>query len=87
MNLDLSNESLQRINQRLNRLVELQDANGETADEINLDDLDLDQAEEQAKEFVERRNAGFNKAEIKEDAEIRTGIREWLKRTNRYRNL
>jgi hypothetical protein len=80
---DLSNESLQRINQKLTRLVELKNAN----DEINLDDSDLDQAEEQAKEFVERRNAGFNKAEIKEDAEIRTGIREWLKRTNRYRNL
>jgi hypothetical protein len=80
---DLSDESLQRINQKLTRLVELKNAN----DEINLDDSDLDQAEEQAKEFVERRNAGFNKAEIKEDAEIRTGIREWLKRTNRYRNL
>jgi hypothetical protein len=52
--------------------------------EIDFDDPDLEQADEQAKEFLERRNAGHRNTEIKEDAEIRTGIREWVKRTNRY---
>lgn len=87
MNLDLSNESLERINNRLNRLVELQNANGETANGINFDEPDLDQAEDQAKRYIERRNAGFNNLENPADTEIRTGIREWIRRTNRYRNL
>jgi hypothetical protein len=52
--------------------------------EIDFDDPDLEQADEQAKEFVERRAAGYRRSEIKEDSEILTGIREWVKRTNRY---
>ncbi len=55
--------------------------------EIDFDDTDLEGAELQAKEFVERRAAGYRNTEIKDDAEIRTGIREWLKRTNRTTNL
>ncbi len=85
MNLDLSDESLQRINQQLTRLVELKNANGETADEINLDDLDL--VEKQAREYAKRREAGYSKAENPADSEIRDSVREWVKRTNRYRNL
>ncbi len=52
--------------------------------EIDFDDPDLEQADEQAKEFLERRKRGYRTSEIKEDAEIRTGIREWVKLTNRY---
>ncbi len=55
--------------------------------EIDFDDPDLEQADEQAKEFLERRKRGFRNAAIAEDSEIRTGIREWVKRTNRFRNL
>jgi hypothetical protein len=78
---DLSDESLQRINQQLTRLVELKNANEET----NLDDLDL--VEKQAREYAKRREAGYSKAENPADSEIRDSVREWLKRSNRYRNL
>ncbi len=78
---DLSDESLQRINQQLSRLVELKNDNEET----NLDDLDL--VEKQAREYAKRREAGYSKAENPADSEIRDSVREWVKRTNRYRNL
>jgi hypothetical protein len=55
--------------------------------EIDFDDTDLEGAELQAKEFVERRTAGYRNAEIKGDAEIRKGLREWMRRTNRTTNL
>jgi hypothetical protein len=84
---DLSDESLQRINQKLTRLVELKNDNGETVNEINLDDSDLQGAEEQAMQYLKRRKAGYRNLENPEDADIRNGVREWVKRTNRYRNL
>ncbi len=79
----LSEQELKTILHFTESLVEQQTANGE----IDFDDADLEQADEQAKQFVERRNAGYHNSEIKEDAEIRKGVREWFKRTNRYRNL
>jgi hypothetical protein len=55
--------------------------------EIDFDSPDLEQAELQAKHFVERRRNGYRSLEIKENEPIRASIREWLKRTNRHRNL
>lgn len=82
MDLRNFNESqLQTILRFTEKLVEKQTASGE----INFDDPDLVQADEQAKEFAQRRKRGYLSAEIKDDAEIRTGIKEWLKR--RHRNL
>jgi hypothetical protein len=55
--------------------------------EIDLDDPALLDAEKQAQAFAQRRNNGFRSLENKEDEPIRASIREWLKRTNRHRNL
>ncbi len=55
--------------------------------EINLDDADLLDAEKQAERYAERRKNGYRSLESKEDEPIRKGIKEWLKRTNRHRNI
>jgi hypothetical protein len=84
MDLSKLNESqLQTILHFTESLVERQTADGG----INFDEPDLEQAELQAIQFVERRKVGYRNAEIEGDAEIREGVREWMKRTNRTRNL
>jgi hypothetical protein len=85
MELDKMNESqLQTILAFTKSLVDFQT----TKDETNLDDLDdLDLVEKQAREYAKRRESGYSKAENPEDSEIRDSVREWLKRSNRYRNL
>jgi hypothetical protein len=79
----LDETQLQTILRFTEALVNRQTASGE----INFDVPDVEQAEIQAKHFVERRKRGYRSAEIEGDAEIRTGIREWVKRTNRYTKL
>jgi hypothetical protein len=54
--------------------------------EINLDDADLLDAEKQAQMYAKRRNNGFRSLENAEDKDIRKGIQEWMRRTNRFRN-
>jgi hypothetical protein len=84
MDLSKLNESeLQTILRFTESLVNRQTASGE----INFDVPDVEQAEISAKEFAQRRNAGYRNTEIAADSEIRKGVREWLKRSNRYRNL
>ncbi len=48
--------------------------------EVDFEDPDIDGAKKQAEEYLNRRRAGYRKSEITEDAEIRSGVREWLKR-------
>lgn len=47
------------------------------------DATDLEQAEQQAKDFIKRRANKTRQIDSKEDAEIRKGIRDWLKRSGR----
>ncbi len=79
---NLDESSLQKIVLFAERLVELQNANGQ----INFDDPDIENAEKQAMEYIERRKAGHRNSEILEDADIRTGVREFLKKRAIYRN-
>jgi len=44
---------------------------------------DVSQAETSAKDYIHRRKAKIRQIDDKEDAEIRKGVREWLKRTGR----
>ncbi len=76
---NLTDESLQRINQQLTSLVELK--NGQI--DFN---ADLEDAEKQAMQYVERRKAGYRNLENPDDDDIRTGVREFLKNRAVYRN-
>ena len=52
--------------------------------QINFDDVDLEQAEQQAKDFIEAKRAGRSgKVDPEDDPEIRKHIRKWLERTGR----
>jgi hypothetical protein len=75
----LTEEQRQTILHFAESLVNRQTVNGE----IDFDSPDVEEAEISATEFAQRRNAGYRNTEIAADSEIRTGIREWLKRTNR----
>jgi hypothetical protein len=77
---NLTDESLQRINQQLTRLVELK--NGQ----IDFNDPDIENAEKQAMQYVERRKAGYRNLENPDDDDIRNGVREFLKNRAVYRN-
>jgi hypothetical protein len=74
---NLTDESLQRINQKLNRLAELKNANGQ------IDFNDLDDAEKSALAYVERRKQGYRNLENPEDDDIRNEIRDFLKKRSR----
>jgi hypothetical protein len=76
----LSEQELKTILHFTEKLVEKQTVNGE----IDFNSPDLEQADEQAKHFVERRKRGYRNSEIEGNAEIRTGIKDWMRRTNRY---
>jgi hypothetical protein len=81
MNLiNLTDESLQRINQQLTRLVELKNGNGQI--DFN---ADLENAEKSALAYVERRKQGYRNLENPEDDDIRNEIREFLKNRSRYK--
>jgi hypothetical protein len=76
----LSDESLQRINQKLSRLVELQNA------QIDFNDPDIENAEKQAMQYVEARRAGRSgKTETESDNAIRNGVRDFLKKRSCYK--
>jgi hypothetical protein len=77
---NLTDESLQRINQKLSSLVELK--NGGQAD-FNTD-LDLEDAEKSALAYVERRKQGYRTLENPEDDDIRNGVRDFLKKRSSY---
>jgi hypothetical protein len=55
--------------------------------EINLDDAAILDAEKQAQMYAVRRNNGYRSLENAADKDIRKGIQEWMRRTNRFRNL
>jgi hypothetical protein len=76
---NLTDESLQRINQQLTSLVELK--NGQ----IDFNDPDIENAEKQAMQYVERRKAGYRNLENPEDDDIRNEIRGFLKKRAIYR--
>jgi alpha-glucuronidase len=73
---NLTDESLQRINQKLTSLVELK--NGQT------DFNDLEDAEKSALAYVERRKQGYRTLENPEDDDIRNEIRDFLKKRSSY---
>jgi hypothetical protein len=78
---NLTDESLQRINQQLTRLVELKNANGQ----IDFNDTDLEDAEKSALAYVERRKQGYRNLPNPEDDDIRNEIRGFLKNRSCYR--
>jgi hypothetical protein len=80
MNLNLTDESLQRINQKLTSLVELKNANAQ------IDFNDLEDVEKSALAYVERRKQGYRTLENPEDDDIRNGVRDFLKKRAVYRN-
>ena len=53
------------------------------ASAVDFEDVDLEGAEKQGREYARRRNAGHSHLEIAEDAEVRSDVREWLRRTGR----
>lgn len=60
------------------------EALAEQNQQIDFNDIDLDQAERQAKDFIEAKRAGrTGKAELDGDKGTRAGVVEWLKRTGR----
>jgi hypothetical protein len=77
---NLSDESLQRINQQLTRLVELKNGNGQI--DFN---ADLEDAEKSALAYVERRKQGYRNLENPEDDDIRNEIREFIKKRSCYK--
>jgi hypothetical protein len=79
MNLNLTDESLQRINQKLTSLVELKNANAQ------IDFNDLEDVEKSALAYVERRKQGYRNLENPEDDDIRNEIRGFLKKRAIYR--
>jgi hypothetical protein len=85
MELDLRNFS----DTELNKLLEFTEKLAEHNQKEGLADFgnpdDLDGAERQAKEFAERRKAGYGGSENKEDADIRTGVRDFLRRRGVFR--
>lgn len=80
---NLTDESLQRINYQLTRLVELKNANGQI--DFNDTDLDLEDAEKTALAYIERRKQGYRNLENPEDDDIRSEIRDFLKKRSSYR--
>ena len=77
----LDEPSLEIMNQELNRLVELQ--NGQI--DFAQTDLDLEDAEQQALNYIKRRENGYKSLENREDDDIRPAIRDFLKKRS-YRN-
>ncbi len=75
---NLTDESLQRINQQLTRLVELKNANAQ------IDFNDLEDVEKSALAYVERRKQGYRTLENPEDDDIRNEIRDFLKKRSSY---
>lgn len=56
------------------------------AEQLELDTLvQLSDAEEQAKNYAARRNAGKTRSAQGDDDEIKKGVLSWIKRTNRSR--
>lgn len=69
------------------QLEKILDFTKKLATEIQQDDLanfgdpnDLAQAEQTAKDYIKRRKAGYRTVGIKEDAEIRKSVRDFLRR-------
>jgi hypothetical protein len=75
---NLTDESLQRINQKLTSLVELKNGGGQ------IDFNDLEDVEKSALAYVERRKQGYRTLENPEDDDIRNGVRDFLKKRSSY---
>jgi hypothetical protein len=54
--------------------------------EIDWDDAAILDAEKQAQMYALRRRNGYRSLENAADKDIRKGIQEWMRRTNRFRN-